>query len=368
MQTSELDAKIAAFIETSDLDAPDDTQFEQLALEVFDYQFRTVEPYQAFCHSRGVTPENCASWRDIPPLPTEAFKELVVSTCAPEQAAYVYKTSGTSQGGKPGVVYRDEAGEALCRVAYKRTHKEYMLPDRGDILFLSLAPTPETIPTAGVGHCFQSLMEAHGTPGSRSFFGERGPDIDAFLDTLRAAQESGQPVGIYGATFSLVHVLERCEREGISFRLPAGSRVNHGSGYKGRSRELSPTEFLASISGLFDIPETHIVNVLGMTELASQYYDNTLRDAASGVSRPRHKPIHPWTRVRVVDPDTLEDLEPGRVGVLLHYDLALRSNVQVLQTEDLGMRQEDGFEILGRVVGADPRGCALTIETVLAGQ
>jgi len=40
-------------------------------------------------------------------------------------------------------------------------------------------------------------------------------------------------------------------------------------------------------------------------------------------------------------------------------DLANVRSVMVIRTEDLAVRRGDGFELLGRAVLAEPRGCSL---------
>jgi hypothetical protein len=40
-------------------------------------------------------------------------------------------------------------------------------------------------------------------------------------------------------------------------------------------------------------------------------------------------------------------------------DLANVWSVAAIQTEDLGIRREDGFELIGRAEKAEPRGCSL---------
>lgn len=79
-------------------------------------------------------------------------------------------------------------------------------------------------------------------------------------------------------------------------------------------------------------------------------------------SRVRFKEVPPWVRTRILDPATLEEVPPGEVGLLTHYDLANCGSVIAIETEDLGFRIEEGFEVLGRAPGAEARGCSLTIE------
>jgi hypothetical protein len=68
----------------------------------------------------------------------------------------------------------------------------------------------------------------------------------------------------------------------------------------------------------------------------------------------------PWCRVRVVSPETGTETAPGEAGLIQVFDLANVASVLAIQTADLGVAHTDGFELLGRAVGAEPRGCSLT--------
>ena len=114
-----------------------------------------------------------------------------------------------------------------------------------------------------------------------------------------------------------------------------------------------------------------------MDELASQFYEDTLRGTRS-FAVPRLKFAPPWLRALVVDAHTLEPVAPGRPGLLRFFDLANRGSVMAIQSEDraacatdeelgsspvLGARP---FRLLGRASGAEPRGCSLAAEEALA--
>ena len=75
----------------------------------------------------------------------------------------------------------------------------------------------------------------------------------------------------------------------------------------------------------------------------------------------------PWVRTRAVDPATLEDVEPGQPGVLVHYDLANTGSVVAVQTSDAGLLRPGGFEVRGRIEGAEERGCSIAADALLAG-
>ncbi|MFN8559346.1 MAG: hypothetical protein U0531_19080 [Dehalococcoidia bacterium] len=117
------------------------------------------------------------------------------------------------------------------------------------------------------------------------------------------------------------------------------------------------------------MPDDHVVNEYGMTEMTSQFYDDALRRAALGLpAGPRRKASPPWVRTLVVDPFTMTPARFGRTGVLCHFDLGNLDSVMALQTADLGVADEMGFEILGRAAGAEARGCSLAVEELLDAQ
>jgi hypothetical protein len=70
-------------------------------------------------------------------------------------------------------------------------------------------------------------------------------------------------------------------------------------------------------------------------------------------------------KTRVVDPETLQPVPAGEVGILQHFDLANLFSVMAVQTEDLGRIHDPGFELLGRAPGATPRGCSVAVDLLL---
>ena len=74
----------------------DDERFEELALALFAHQFANCAPYERFCRGRGHTPETVPSWRQVPAVPTGAFKELALRSFPAEDEIRVFRTSGSS--------------------------------------------------------------------------------------------------------------------------------------------------------------------------------------------------------------------------------------------------------------------------------
>jgi hypothetical protein len=104
-----------------------------------------------------------------------------------------------------------------------------------------------------------------------------------------------------------------------------------------------------------------------MTELLSQFYDDALRSRWTGKLGPRAKVGPAWTRTTAVDPATLRPVPHGERGILRHLDLANVESIAAVQTLDAGRSVGAGFEVLGRIEGADARGCSQLVSMVTGG-
>jgi len=94
-----------------------------------------------------------------------------------------------------------------------------------------------------------------------------------------------------------------------------------------------------------------------MTELSSQFYTNDL-------DKPHKAP--PWTRVKVVDPETNQQVDPGQTGYLQIYDLANLDSVFAIRTQDLAVFHDHStFTLIGRDPSAVARGCSRSIDQTL---
>ncbi len=112
-----------------------------------------------------------------------------------------------------------------------------------------------------------------------------------------------------------------------------------------------------------------------MSEFSSQAYDNVTGDtwqvtrngsASCHVSRvTRHLQFPPWSRVQIISPETGREVADGETGLIRVFDLANVFSVMAIQTEDLGIRRGDGFELVGRATLAEPRGCSLMAHSAL---
>jgi len=343
------------------VDAPlGDHEFDALAREVFAHQFALNTPYRLFCERRGASPSTVEHWTQVPAVPTDAFKAAPLVCGGPEAAGTVFRTSGTTAG-------RERRGEhwftdlSLYDAALREGFAAHLLPEGGRMRMLSLIRPPDEVPDSSLSHMVGEVARELGAPGSGYFVGEEGIDAAAFGAALREAEAGGTPVCVLGTSFAFVHWLDAVEAGDERFALPPGSRVMDTGGFKGRSREVSREELYAALGERLGIGTEWCVNEYGMTEMSSQFYDGV-----AGVPGPRLHRGPTWVRTRAVDPETLEPLPEGEVGVLRHWDLANLDSVMTIQTADLGFAAPEGIRVLGRARGAEARGCSIAMDQFLS--
>ena len=343
---------------------PEGQDFNALALQVFAYQFQHNSPYQRFCLTRDCTPETVTHWQDIPAVPTVAFKELDL-TCGPPEK--IFRTSGTTRG-------QEKRGRHLVpdlqlyHASALAHFAACVLPDKRELPVLALIPSPEARPDSSLTQMTEWMMTEFSAGDSRYCIDPEGVHLDAFIEAVERAQLEGTQICILAITSALVAFFDWCETHDRQFNLPGGSRIMDTGGNKGKGRIISRNGFLQSCWKYLKVAGYYCVNEYGMTEMASQFYDNVLYNRFRRSNEPRYKIGPAWTRTLVVDPETLQEVPPGQTGILRHFDLANAGSVMAIQTEDTGYAVGDGFEITGRILGAEPRGCALALDEFLNAQ
>jgi hypothetical protein len=389
---TELDRDLAAYFARA-FDAPaDEALFDRLALRVFAHQYEALAPYRAYCQSRGALPQRLRHWSEIPAVPVLAFKDarlLGEEEGADDEPARVFRTSGTTtDGARPGEHAMTASGLALYHASCVPTFRAYVLPGlapgaTSDLVPLVLGPSSDDAPHSSLWHMVDHLGYELFADEPRHFMGPgaaAGPgaatlDASGLTRALDEATRAGRGACLFATDLGLDRFLTIVETSGWTTRLPTGSRLVHTGGTKGRRRAVSPVELMARVEASLGLPAGACVNEYGMTELASQFYDGTLRDAGEDATWPRIKHGPPWVRTVVVDTFTLEPLPPGQPGLLRVVDLANRGSVAAILTEDRAVAVEpagavnaDGraralpFRLLGRADGSEARGCSLAAE------
>jgi len=334
-----------------------EAEFDALALDLFGWQFETNAPFRRFATQRAKTPRTVRNWRDIPAVPISAFKELALCCRPPEDAVRVFMTSGTTQGGLRGKSHHTTL--AVYDASMIRNFADRVMQGRERIRMGILFPTERAMPNSSLAHYLALAVEHFGTRDSRFLLGEGGLDVATALAELEQAEQTGEPYALLGASYGFVPLLDELKSRNRRFALPDGSLIMDTGGFKGQSREMTPEEFYSSLSAAFGVPRRRCINMYGMTELSTQFYDRGNEDCPSVKSGPH------WIRTRVVNPLTGQELPRGTVGVLVHCDLAHFNVVTTILTEDAGLEVEGGFLLLGRADGAAAQGCSMAVAEFL---
>jgi hypothetical protein len=358
----EIEARVLAWMEEPD-PRDDEARFDALARDLFQFQFAHCAAYRRFCEGRGVTPRALEGWRDIPAVPTGAFKELVLTSFPEAETRHVFRTSGTSTSTR-GALYLDTLTlyEGSLLPAFQRAVLPDLAPGERAHAWV-LAPAREEVPDSSLSHMFGVVLEEL-CDSTSAFFVKGGTlEVVPLLRALEGAETDGPPLVLCGTAFGFVHLLEALESLGRRLALPARTRIMETGGFKGRARERSRDELYAEIETALGVPPARIVNQYGMTELGSQFYDSVLVDPDG----PRRKLAPPWTRVWLEDPATGVEAARGEPGVIRIVDLANTGSVCAIQTADLGRAVDDGFDVLGREPDAEARGCSIAADELLGG-
>lgn len=335
-------------------------RFEELALEVFRYQFAHVPVYRAFCLSRDADPSAINDFISIPFASTLAFKHSIVAGddyLAP--AGFIFKTSGTTKG---------YASRGVHRVPHPKIYRASAVAHMGRMLFpegrrmplLALHPTADRMPESSLSWMISWCIEQFGTVSSLCVATPQALDSDSAVTFLRMAERAGKPVGLLGTTAAFARVFDAVRE--LPVRLPAGSRLMDTGGAKGQTVPLKDYEVRKLARKLLGIEPMCVINEYGMTELCSQLYDATSLNSLVVTAGDRMKLPPPWMRPVTLDPVTLRHLPDRHVGLMAFFDLANVGSIAAIMTEDFGYTHNGMVAILGRAAASDARGCGMAIE------
>jgi hypothetical protein len=333
--------------------------FSERALELFGLQYAHNAAYRQICDARGVTPKNIPSWTQIPAVPTAAFKELDLTCLAPRDRKFVFYSSGTT-GARASRHFHNTASMKLYELSLWHWF-ECHFDARNEFLFLT--PPAKLAPNSSLVHMFEIVRKKFGRPPA-DFTGQIVDDgwsinFPATIEALERACAKEHPVTILGTAFSFVHLLDHLAANKRQFQLPLGSLVMETGGYKNRSRALPKAELHALITKYLAVMEEDIICEYGMSELSSQAYDRAGRFEAWLASERCFRFPH-WAVAQIISPETGQEVAVGETGLIRVFDLANVFSVVAVQTEDLGVRRQNGFELVGRAKAAELRGCSLT--------
>lgn len=318
-----------------------ETEFNTVALAVYQFQLEKNLPYRKFCEFQKI-PAELTDWRDIPAVPTGAFRHADLRTFSLCELHTTFRTSGTTGEGYGSHHFRSLR---LYEASILSAWKSLALPALPQVI---LTQRPGDAPHSSLCH----MMGALGALAPQTWCMDAAGMLD--IPAFRAAVESG-PVLVLGTALAFLHLFEQLGRERLP--LPSGSLAMETGGYKGTGRTLTKAELYAQFGKSLALEPAAILNEYSMTELSSQWYTR-------GVGCPHQGPG--WTRSLVIDPETGLEAAEGERGILRLFDPANLGSVLAIQTQDMAIRRGTGFELLGRDPAAIPRGCSRSADEMLS--
>jgi phenylacetate-coenzyme A ligase PaaK-like adenylate-forming protein len=313
-----------------------DSQFSEVALEIFRYQAKNGVVYREFIEGLNIDAQMVKAVEQIPFLPVEFFKShAILSTATPVEV--VFTSSGTT-----GMV---TSSHFVTDVSwYTESFRKTFALFYGDIKkYTILALLPAYLEREGSSLIYMAddLIKQSENPDSGFFL----YDHDNLYQQLKKQQAAKKPAILMGVTFALLDFIEK-----YTLYFPELIVMETG-GMKGRRKEMIREELHEQLCRGFGVKTIH--SEYGMTELLSQAYSK-----GDGIFN-----CPPWMKIIVRDTnDPMALMNGGRAGGINVIDLANINSCSFIATQDLGkVYAGNSFEVLGRFDNSDIRGCNLLI-------
>jgi hypothetical protein len=306
-------------------------EFQELAIQAFQYQAQHVEVYARFIQALGVDVQAVKEIQDIPFLPIEFFRTHRIID-ADYSSVMEFHSSGSTSDSR-------SIHHVVDPLLYERSFKhcfQRFFGNPEEYIILALLPSYIERPNSSLVYMVSELIRLSAQPLA-GFFSE--PNAD-FLGNLHAATKTGSQILVIGVSFAL---LDWATSNPIS--IPQVKIMETG-GMKGRGKEIVRAELHDTLKRAFSVKT--ILSEYGMTELLSQAYAFSNGELT----------CPPWMRVFFRDP-----LNPTQVlnssGGINIVDLANIHSCCFIATQDLGEFSGQGFSVSGRFDHSDARGCNL---------
>ena len=314
---------------------------ETLALQVFRFQYEHNLLYRQYCEAIKTDIKKINNIEAIPFLPIQFFKSKQVTTTSFEPEL-VFESSGTTGSVNSKHFVKEKA---LYAESFLTAFELFYGKSSGCIL--GLLPTYLERQHSSLVYMVNELIKQSKHPESGFYL----YDTEKLYNTLRKNEEEQQPTILIGVTYALLDFAEKYQMKLTS------TVIMETGGMKGRREELTRKEVHRQLKESLGINEIH--SEYGMTELLSQAYSK-----GNGIFE-----CPPWMKVLLRSEDDPFDLLsatsiPGNfaTGAVNIIDLANLYSCAFIATDDMGkLYPDESFEIHGRLVDSDVRGCGLMI-------
>lgn len=312
------------------------SDFDRLALALFQYQYQKLRVYREFCMQLAIEPASVKMTHQIPFLPVDFFRTQRVCSIE-EKAGLVFSSSGTSG---TSTSLHEVPDPAIYEQSFEKGF-QYFYGDIREYCVLALLPAYLERQGSSLVYMADRLIKASGHSHSGFYL----HDLESLHQTLSNLRKRGQKTLLLGVTYAL---LDLAEKYPVDF---PEMIVMETGGMKGRRKEMIRQEVHNQLIKAFGVDKIH--SEYGMTELLSQAYSR-----GDGLFS-----CPPWMQISIREMnDPLTLAKPGDSGGINIIDLANVHSCAFIAVQDIGRTQADGsFEVLGRFDQAQIRGCNLLV-------
>jgi hypothetical protein len=311
------------------------SDFEQLALEIFQFQYNNNAIYQQYVNALSIVGPKVQSIQQIPFLPIQFFKTRDIKTTDFEPQV-VFESSGTTQTINSRHYVKDIN---IYRRSFSMAWELFYGPVQ-EWCVIGLLPAYLERQNSSLVVMVDEMIKQSNHPHSGFYLYEH----EKLAQVLQELEKSGQKTLLIGVTFGLLDFAEK-------YPMPLQHTiVMETGGMKGRRKEMTREEVHELLKTAFQTNAIH--SEYGMTELLSQAYSKQ-----DGIFN-----CPPWMKVLVRQEDDPLDVRVSGSGIINIIDLANLYSCSFIATDDVGTIMADGsFDVMGRIDNSDIRGCNLLI-------
>ncbi len=325
------------FIDKSILNGLNASNFDDIAIQIFQLQYQNNELYHKYCSLIHKDPSNIFELSQIPFLPIQLFKNHTIKTFN-WNTEIEFKSSGTT-GATQSTHHVDDVTYYLKKC---EENFESVYGILKDYCFLCLLPSYLERNGSSLVEMASYFMGNSKYPQSGFYL----YDFEKLHTQLLFNKENKIPTILLGVTFGLLDFVEKYE-----CNYPELIIIETG-GMKGRRKEMTRNEVHQLIIKKFNVKSIH--SEYGMTELLSQSYSK----GAGVFDQCAYQKI----LIRSLT-DPFDILPLDKMGGINIIDLSNIATISFIQTEDIGIkRMPNTFEVFGRIDNSDLRGCNLLLE------
>ena len=356
--------------------ASTDALFTDAARECAAYHAAHCPAYRALLDAARFSPDDLDAIGDlarIPAIPTAFLKTHRLRTMPTDRLHTPIRATSSGTGGRASEIGLDW-GACFCglsMIAKIAAPRSLLSPRPCHYVVFGYMPRRENaMAAAKTAYGYTFLAPAlDRTFALRWENGRYVPDLDSVIRAIVRHAASPHPTRFIGFPAYTYFTLKKMDERGIRVRLPRGSSIMLGGGWKQFWREaVDKTGLYALAERVLGIPEEAIAESYGAAEHPILYCDCR--------NHRFHVPV--YSRVLIRDVKTLEPLPMGYPGLVNLISPLIRATplLSVL-TDDLGILHpgEDcgcgitspTLELLGRAGMEEIRTCAAGAEEILKG-